>query len=224
MADLQNSCICSSYLLFTLKLYRSIIPCLTGILNIILDITMSMCTSTSENKRSQEELASNYALQVALQTMKERCQQLQARLSTVEEENLQLKIEKQRQMRQENKLSTISTCDIDKLQEQIAQLSRQKSQLTHHIYMVATENKHLWTRLSLLTEANESLGTRLNKISSALSNHTNKSEQLLHEVNHGKIFFSLFVVAIETVFIGSEILLILLVDSNFVYLSFFMMY
>lgn len=152
---------------------------------------MSICLNNLEVKKSQEELASNYALQVALQTMKERCQQLQTRLSSVEEENLQLKIEKQRYMRQENKQTTITSCDIDKLQEQIAQLSRQKAQLTHHIYMVATENKHLWTRLSMLTEANESLGTRLNKISSALCNHSNKSEQLLHEVNNGKIFSSL---------------------------------
>ena len=80
----------------------------------------------------------------------------------------------------------INICDIDKLHEQIAQLNRTKSQLTHHIYMVATENKYLWTKLSILTEANESLGTRLNKISTALNNHTSKSEQLLQEVNYGK--------------------------------------
>lgn len=144
-------------------------------------------SSSGDSKKTLEEMASNYALQVALQTMKERCQQLQARLSVVEEENLQLKIEKQRQIRQESKISA-NLCDIDKLQEQITQLSRQKSQLTHHIYMVATENKHLWTRLSLLTEANESLGTRLSKISTALNNHTSKSEQLLQGVNQGNVF------------------------------------
>lgn len=143
--------------------------------------------SSSESRKTQEELASNYALQVALQTMKERCQQLQARLSVVEEENLQLKIDKQRHVRHESKTSPQNSGDIDKLQEQVAQLSRQKSQLTHHIFMVATENKHLWTRLSLLTEANESLGTRLNKISSALSNHTSRTEEFLKEMNNGSI-------------------------------------
>lgn len=142
---------------------------------------------SSESRKTQEELASNYALQVALQTMKERCQQLQARLSVVEEENLQLKIDKQRHVRNESRTSPQNSGDIDKLQEQIAQLSRQKSQLTHHIFMVASENKHLWTRLSLLTEANESLGTRLNRISNALSNHTSKTEQFLKEMNNGKI-------------------------------------
>lgn len=145
--------------------------------------------SSSESRRTQEELASNYALQVALQTMKERCQQLQARLSVVEEENLQLKIDKQRHVRHGSKISPQASGDIDKLQEQIAQLSRQKSQLTHHIFMVATENKHLWTRLSLLTEANESLGTRLNKISNALSNHTSKTEEFLKEMSNGNISF-----------------------------------
>lgn len=149
---------------------------------------MAVCqTLSTDYRKSQEELASNYALQVALQTMKERCQQLQSRLSMVEDENLQLKIDKQRHTRQENKMNRISLDDVDKLQEQIAQLSRQKSQLTHHIYMVATENKHLWTRLSLLTEANESLGTRLNKISSALSNHTNKTDQFLNDINKGRV-------------------------------------
>jgi predicted nuclease with TOPRIM domain len=117
--------------------------------------------------------------------MKERCRQLQARLTVVERENLQLKIEKQRQIRQENKQSAVNVGEVDKLHEQIAQLSRTKSQLTHHIYMVATENKYLWTKLSILTEANESLGTRLNKISTALNSHTNKSEQLLQEVDYG---------------------------------------
>lgn len=151
--------------------------------------TRSNLSLTESTKKTHEELASNYALQVALQTMKERCQQLQARLSLVEEENLQLKIEKQRQIRQENKANAANLCDIDKLQEQIAQLSRQKTQLTHHIFMVATENKHLWTRLSLLTEANESLGTRLNKISTALNNHTSNSEQFLREMNNGKCVY-----------------------------------
>lgn len=43
---------------------------------------------------SQEEnLHSQFALQVAFQTMKERCQHLQARLVSVEEENIRLRLE-----------------------------------------------------------------------------------------------------------------------------------
>ena len=40
-----------------------------------------------------ENLDSQYALQIAFQTMKERCQNLQARLAAVEEENIRLRLE-----------------------------------------------------------------------------------------------------------------------------------
>jgi len=123
--------------------------------------------------KSEKELtntmASYYALQVALQTMKERCQQLQQRLSAVEDENLKLRIEKQRVT--STAAQEDSKGEISALQEHVAQLTRQKSQLTHHIYMVATENKQLWTRLSRLTEANHSLGSQLTKISDTLNKH-----------------------------------------------------
>lgn len=42
---------------------------------------------------SRDKSESLYALQVAFQTMKERCQQLQARLTTVEEENMHLRLQ-----------------------------------------------------------------------------------------------------------------------------------
>ncbi|XP_046684319.1 protein spindle-F-like [Homalodisca vitripennis] len=129
--------------------------------------------------------SSLYALQVALQTMKERCQQLQQRLVVVEDENLRLRIENQRvgshEVQEESKGA------LNALQEHIAQLSRQKSQLTHHIYMVATENKQLWTRLSKLTEANHSLGSHLTKISDTLNKHSlgesSKPNQSIHIVD-----------------------------------------
>uniref|UniRef100_A0A1B6MBL2 UBZ1-type domain-containing protein n=1 Tax=Graphocephala atropunctata TaxID=36148 RepID=A0A1B6MBL2_9HEMI len=115
-------------------------------------------------------MSSFYALQVALQTMKERCQQLQQRLVVVEDENLRLRIETQRVASNEKAEETKGA--LSALQEHIAQLTRQKSQLTHHIYMVATENKQLWTRLSKLTEVNFSLGSHLTKISDTLSKHS----------------------------------------------------
>lgn len=120
-------------------------------------------------KEFSNTMASVYALQIALQTMKERCHQLQQRLSIVEDENLRLRIEKQRPS---NGLAKEESTDVSVLQEHVAQLTRQKSQLTHHIYMVATENKQLWTRLSKLTEVNQSLGTQLTKISDTLNKHS----------------------------------------------------
>lgn len=96
-----------------------------------------------------DSTTSNCALQIALQTMKDRCQLLQLRLSNLEEENLKLRIDKKKSETNEKepKESLVS-----KLNEEIEMLSQQKTQLTHHIFMVATENKQLWTKLSMLTE------------------------------------------------------------------------
>ncbi|XP_046681790.1 protein spindle-F-like [Homalodisca vitripennis] len=105
------------------------------------------------------------ALQVALQTMKERCQLLQQRLVVVEDENLRLGIENQ-------KVGSHEIEALNVLQEHIAKLSGQISHLTHHIYMVETENKQLWTRLSKLIEGNDSLGSHLTKISNTSNKHS----------------------------------------------------
>lgn len=136
--------------------------------------------STCRPKSVEEAVGSHFALQVALQTMKERCQHLQQRLTAVEEENLRLRIENRR--RRSDSAGTViadtSTNDsedsktrIEGLEEKVATLTRQKSQLTHHLFMVATENRQLWNRLSCLTQANQSLGNHLSKISSTLSRH-----------------------------------------------------
>ncbi|KAF6204275.1 hypothetical protein GE061_002615 [Apolygus lucorum] len=82
--------------------------------------------------------------------MKERCQQLQNRLSMMEEENLQLRIERHSIPGATPKLP--SDADSTSLLRKVEDLSRQKSKLSHHIYMVANENKHLWEHLSKLTE------------------------------------------------------------------------
>lgn len=140
----------------------------------------SQDTAASQTVKDHHHLlASNYAMQVAIQTMKERCHQLQCRLSIVEEENLRLRIEKQKLT--SGMLTNESKNDVSSLQEQVAHLSRQKSQLTNHILMVATENKQLWTRLSKLTEANQSLGSHLSKISETLNKHPLGDSQKPHE-------------------------------------------
>lgn len=140
----------------------------------------SQDTAASQTVKDHHNLlASNYAMQVAIQTMKERCHQLQCRLSVVEEENLRLRIEKQKLT--SGMVASESKNDTSSLQEQIAHLSRQKSQLTNHILMVATENKQLWTRLSKLTEANQSLGNHLTKISETLTKHPSGDSQKPHE-------------------------------------------
>lgn len=112
------------------------------------------------------------ALLVAFKTMKERCQQLQTRLATVEEENMCLRLECGRDM-------TTAIVKVDKndrsplqsLQEKIEELTKQKSQLSHHVFMVAAENRQLWNRLTRLTKTNKSLGSQLTKISDTLKQH-----------------------------------------------------
>lgn len=75
--------------------------------------------------------------------------------------------------------------------------------------MVATENRHLWNRLSRLTKTNKSLGSHLNKITDALQQHPptqplealsysfkndfnfskNDSDQLLSTLDPGSFLF-----------------------------------
>jgi regulator of replication initiation timing len=140
------------------------------------DLDQSACRPRSV----EEAVGSHYALQVALQTMKERCQHLQQRLGVVEEENLSLRIENRK--RRPDSVCTMRADElknepgdlehkIDRLEEKVATLTRQKSQLTHHLFMVATENRQLWNRLSQLTQANQNLGSHLSKISNTLSRH-----------------------------------------------------
>lgn len=57
------------------------------------------------------------------------------------------------------------------LQEKVENLKKQKSQLTHHVFMVAAENRHLWNRLIRLSKANKSLEMHFTKISDALKQH-----------------------------------------------------
>lgn len=51
------------------------------------------------------------------------------------------------------------------------ELTKQKSRLTHHVFMVAAENRQLWSRLSRLSKTNKSLGSHLSKISDTLMQH-----------------------------------------------------
>ncbi|XP_020279661.1 protein spindle-F isoform X2 [Pseudomyrmex gracilis] len=108
---------------------------------------------------SQDDIfESNYALVAAFKTMKERCQQLQTRLAAVEEENkcLRLECNKSMAMAVVNDNSGDRN-DLKLLHEKVEELTKQKSQLTHRIIMVATENRQLWNRLTRLIKTNKSL-------------------------------------------------------------------
>lgn len=114
-----------------------------------------------------------YALQVTVQTMKERCLQLQQRLALVEEENMQLRIKYNADYLELSDVSNKS--ELEMLREKVAQLTKQKSQLTHNVLMVATENRHLWNRLSKLTQANQTLGSHIHKINDTMNSNSPNS-------------------------------------------------
>lgn len=118
--------------------------------------------------QSKEQLASHYALHVALQTMKERCLSLQQRLTAVEEENSALR-KKYGKDQPDEDTNMDDRTEIELLREQVGELTRQKFQLTEHISMVASENRQLWSRLSKLTKDNQTLGISLNKIKNTLT-------------------------------------------------------
>ncbi|XP_037929833.1 protein spindle-F [Teleopsis dalmanni] len=92
------------------------------------------------------------ALRVALQTMKERCVALQERLTIVEEENRELREENAQPNINHNYDTSDGTAENLQLRMQIAELQRQKTQLSEHINMVSTENRKLWSRLSQMAK------------------------------------------------------------------------
>lgn len=103
--------------------------------------------------------SSHLALQVALQTLRERCQFFQKRLATLEEENTALRAAQARppgatgpgQFR-ERKVANAGQNEVETLRESVAELTRQKTQLADHISMVAAENRQLWRRLSQIAK------------------------------------------------------------------------
>lgn len=137
-----------------------------------------MDSNKSDTAQSKEQLASHYALHVALQTMKERCLSLQQRLTTVEEENSALR-KKYGQDQPHRSSNMDDHGENDMLRDSVGELTRQKYQLTEHIGMVALENRQLWLRLSKLTKDNQSLGISLTKIKNTLTEGTAAHQNLI---------------------------------------------
>ncbi|XP_055321628.1 protein spindle-F [Sitodiplosis mosellana] len=138
-----------------------------------------MDSNKSDTVQTKEQLASHYALHVALQTMKERCLALQQRLTTVEQENSTLRKQCGQDQPNLRGNNMDDRSEIEVLREQVGELTRQKYQLTEHIGMVAMENRQLWLRLSKLTKDNQSLGVSLNKIKTTLTETTAGHQNLI---------------------------------------------
>lgn len=111
-----------------------------------------------EFNQNKELLSNTLALNVALQTIKERCVHLQKRLYALESENSRLRLnsvsssDKSNESRNDNSLVS----ELESLRAKNAELALQKNQLTENLSMISTENRKLWKRLSHLTKENVS--------------------------------------------------------------------
>lgn len=130
------------------------------------------CAERSSTPGADAQYSPQYAVQVALVTMKERCQKLQERLIALERENAALRAAAVPADGGSAASGGASASAVEaKLREKVVHLQSQKSHLTHQIFIVASENKRLFDRLSRLTEANRSLGSHLSRISNTLNRH-----------------------------------------------------
>ncbi|XP_049946205.1 protein spindle-F isoform X1 [Schistocerca serialis cubense] len=130
------------------------------------------CAERPETPGAEVQCPQQYAVQVALVTMKERCQKLQERLISLEKENATLRASSAAADGSPSASSGAPASAVEaKLREKVVHLQSQKSHLTHQIFIVASENKKLFDRLSRLTEANRSLGSHLSRISNTLNRH-----------------------------------------------------
>ncbi|KAJ2951932.1 hypothetical protein O0L34_g4183 [Tuta absoluta] len=87
--------------------------------------------------------------ELALHAMRDRCLLLQRRINALETDNMRLKLD----ITKNNENSPYVPLQEDEkyqLQQKVAELNKQKSQLMHHIFMVSCENKNLWNKVSTL--------------------------------------------------------------------------
>lgn len=101
------------------------------------------------NEANTQLLSNTLALNLALQTIKERCVHLQKRLHTLESENSRLRLNT---LNNDKKNDSSSLSEIEDLRAKNAELTLQKNQLTDNLTMISTENRKLWKRLSQLTK------------------------------------------------------------------------
>lgn len=119
---------------------------------------MSTTAHKTESEDFPHDVLAVNALLVALQTMKERCQILQQRLTTVEEESAEYRTKLPTEDIEIFGRTHDNKVDVGLLKDMVIELTRQKKQLTAHIAMVSTENRQLWSRLSKLTKETDVSG------------------------------------------------------------------
>jgi hypothetical protein len=131
----------------------------------------------------EEPVGAQYAVQVALQTLKDRCRNLQQMVRQLEEENQHLKGQLCK-----NEQNSVSLSEFDNLKAQVVELTENKQQLLNKIKLVTNENQELWTRLSRLHHVNHNLGNQLSKINDSLVQYTAKSKETHTPLIRSKTF------------------------------------
>ncbi|XP_063377457.1 protein spindle-F [Cydia fagiglandana] len=87
--------------------------------------------------------------ELALHAMRDRCLLLQRRINTLETDNMKLKLDITKS-KQGSQYIPIQEDERMQLQQKIAELKKQKSQLMHHVFMVSCENKTLWNKIACI--------------------------------------------------------------------------
>ncbi|XP_059486799.1 protein spindle-F [Neocloeon triangulifer] len=129
---------------------------------------MDRTKTFSQSEVTPVSKGAHYALQVALQTMKKRCQQLQRASTLLEDENISLK----KQLARIGGDKSMASNDGSNVQEQIAVLLHQRNQLSQRLQLVVSENKQLWRRLAKLNQARQTLEVSLSQMSDTLKQHS----------------------------------------------------
>ncbi|CAG9836492.1 unnamed protein product [Diabrotica balteata] len=114
-----------------------------------------------------ESVGAQYAIQIAVHTLRDRCKSLQQRLQHLEEENVILRT---KSIRKED--TEISISELDKLRVHLTEVTEQKDQLNERVKMVTTENQELWNKLGKLINVNKNLNEQFHKINETLNQHT----------------------------------------------------
>lgn len=115
----------------------------------------------SEGSSSQTDfsMASEFAIRVALQTVKERCVSLHQRLQLLEEENQVLRNQTESHDlrdsalgRSSSSLNKFEISEVERLKQKVSQLNSQNQRLNEHIKIISKENNQLWSRLSQMSK------------------------------------------------------------------------
>ncbi|CAG0898623.1 unnamed protein product [Darwinula stevensoni] len=116
-----------------------------------INVSTPMMTTNEEDKG--KDMDANYALQVALRHMKERCQKQQARIQLLEEENRKL-------IQQKSDLYE----EIGKLQENNIKLRERNLSLNHEIHSKHQECCSIRESLTSMTQEKAKLGLQIPKL------------------------------------------------------------